>query len=325
MPMPLLSRIATVLYVLGRDIERTEHTARLLRVHHELSLDRSEPQAGRFWSDFLELAGWERAERVAREEAVRLTMSDAGGPSLRRSMESARQAAMAVRPSLSIDAWEQINALYWRLSDAGWRGEPYDYLRQVELGTQLVTGLVNETMAHDEAWSFLELGRHLERSAGVTRLVTRKRRELAGHTEDPIAWAGVLRCAASLEAFRIRFGASMSADAVTRFLLLDRLSPRSAAFCVAAALASVRAIDGPDRESPPYRVLGRLSAAFQYAEPTRVGASPADLTTRFAEYMAELQRALRESYFQPSRLSLDLAGDQLDHHPQQQQQAPACG
>ena len=30
--MALLSRVATVLYVLGRDVERTEHLARLLRL-----------------------------------------------------------------------------------------------------------------------------------------------------------------------------------------------------------------------------------------------------------------------------------------------------
>jgi uncharacterized alpha-E superfamily protein len=318
--MALLSRVATVLYVLGRDVERTEHLARLLRVHLELSLDRPTPRGRRFWSDLLQLAGWVAPEPAVREHAVGLMMGDPRGPSLRRNLESARRAALAVRPTLSIEVWEQVNALYWRLSDAGWHGEPYDYLRQIELGTQLVAGLVDDTMAHDEAWSFVKLGKHVERAANVIRLVSRKREELAEHLDDPIVWAGVLRCCASLEAFRLRFGASMTADAVSRFLLLDRLSPRSVGFCVEQALCAVRAIDGPDRETAPHRLLGRLFAAFQYADPVRAGASPGDLAARFEEYSAELHRALRESYFQPSRLSLDLAGDQLGRNPQQQQQ-----
>ena len=319
--MALLSRVATVVYVLGRDVERTEHLARLLRVHFELSLDRSASSGRRFWSDFLQLAGWEAREPVVRDYAVQLVLGDAGGPSLRRTMESARRAAQAVRPSLSIEVWEQVNSLYWRLSDAGWHGEPYDYLRQIEMGTQLIAGLVDDTMSHDEAWNFVKLGKHLERAANVTHLVVRKRQELAQHGEDSIAWASVLRCSASLEAFRLRYGAPMNADAVSEFLLLNRSSPRSAAFCVGEALAAVSAIDGPARESPPHRVLGRLAATFQYADPAKVGAAPDELAARFDEHLGELHGALRESYFQPSRLALDLAGDQLGLYPQQQQQS----
>lgn len=321
--MALLSRVATVVYVLGRDVEKTEHLARLLRVHFELSLDRSASSGRRFWSDFLQLAGWGAREPVVRDYAVQLVLGDDGGPSLRRTMESARRAAQAVRPSLSIEVWEQVNSLYWRLSDAGWQGKPYDYLRQVEMGTQLIAGLVDDTMSHDEAWNFVKLGKHLERAANVVHLVVRKRQELVQHGEDSIVWASVLRCCASLEAFRLRYGAPMNADAVSEFLLLNRSSPRSAAFCVGEALAAVSAIDGPARESPPHRVLGRLAATFQYADPEQVGAAPGELTAQFDEHLTELHSALRESYFQPSRLALDLAGDQLGLYPQQQQQAPS--
>jgi len=317
--MALLSRVATVLYVLGRDVERTEHLARLLRVHFELSLDRSAPSGRHFWSDFLQLAGWPAPDPVVREHAIALVLSDAAGPSLRRSLESARRAGQAVRPSLSIETWQQLNSLYWRLSDAGWQGRPDAYLRQVEMGTQLIAGLVDDTMTHDEAWNFVKLGKYLERAANVIRLVERKASELAEHDEDAIAWASVLRSCASLEAFRMRFGATMSAQVVSRFLLLDRLSPHSAAFCIGAALAAIQGID-TDGESPPHRVLGRLSATFQYADPAQVGASPAKLITRFDEQNAELHQALRRNYFQPSQLALDYAGDQLTRHPQQQQQ-----
>jgi uncharacterized alpha-E superfamily protein len=314
----LLSRVATVLYVLGRDVERTEHLARLLRVHFELSLDRPAP-SGQFWSDFLRLAGWAGDDPVTRDHALSLVLRGEG-ESLRLAMESARRAAQAVRPSLSMEVWEQVNALYWRLSDDAFEDGPSDALRRVEMGTQLIAGLVDDTMAHDEAWRFVKLGKHLQRAANVTRLVTHKWRELAGQADDAIAWAGVLRCCASLEAFRLQDEGSTSAEAVSRFLLLDRQSPRSAGFCVAEALSAVRAIDGPGRESPPHRALGRLAATFQYADPERVGAAPAEVVARFDEQFGDLQRALRVTYFQPSRLSLQLADEPLSRHPQQQQQ-----
>ncbi|HXM56326.1 MAG TPA: alpha-E domain-containing protein [Candidatus Dormibacteraeota bacterium] len=316
--MALLSRVATVLYVLGRDIERTEHLARLLRVHFELSLDRPAP-AGRFWSDFLRLAGWTTEDAVTRDHAFNLVLRGER-ESLRVAMESARRAAQAVRPSLSMEVWEQVNVLYLRLSDDSFADGPSDALRRVEMGTQLIAGLVDDTMAHDEAWRFVKLGKHLSRAANVARLVAHKWEELAGQGDDAIAWAGVLRCCASLEAFRLRHEASTSAEAVSRFLLLDRLSPRSAGFCIGEALSAVRAIDGPGRESPPHRALGRLAATFQYADPERVGTAPGELIARFDEQFGDLQRALRVTYFQPSRLSLQLADEPLSRHPQQQQQ-----
>ncbi|HEY4025018.1 MAG TPA: alpha-E domain-containing protein [Candidatus Dormibacteraeota bacterium] len=310
-----------MLYVLGRDLERTEHLARLVRVHFELSLDRSVHPERRFWANLLQLAGWPAPDAVVRDHAIAMVLGDPSGPSLRQTLESARRAAQAVRPSLSIEVWEQVNALYWRLSDAGWQGEPYTYLHQVELGTQLVAGLVDDTMAHDEAWHFVKLGKHLERAGNVTHLVTRKSRELAEAGEDPIAWASVLRSCASLEAFRLRYGVATGAQTVARFLLLDRMIPRSASYCLAAALTAVEGIDRRGGTSPPHRVLGRLAASFEHADPVEVGASPQRLAAHFDEQWADLHRALRSSYFQPSQLALELAGDQLSRHPQQQQQS----
>jgi uncharacterized alpha-E superfamily protein len=318
--MALLSRVATVLYVLGRDVERTEHLARLLRVHFELSLDRPASAGGRSWSDFLQLAGWPAPEPVVREHAVGLVLSDETGPSLRRTMESARRAAQSVRPSLSIEVWEQVNSLYWRLSETDAQGEMYGYLHELEMGTQLIAGLVDDTMAHDEAWSFVKLGKHVERAASVTRLVAHKSLELAERQEDPIAWASVLRCCASLEAFRLRFGATMAPETVALFLLLDRLSPRSARFCVGEALAAVRAIDASERASDAHRVLGRLFATYEYADPAAVGASPGAFAGRVGQHVIELYRALRQGYFQPSTIVREMEDDGLAHHPQQQQQ-----
>src|SRR5207237_4558434 len=138
----LLSRVATVLYVLGRDVERTERLARLLRVHFELAPDRP-ASSGRFWSDFLRLAGWPTPDSVTRDHALNLVLRGEG-ESLRLAMESARRAAQAVRPSLSMEVWEQVNALYWRLSDERLDDGPSDVLRHVEMGTQLIAGLVDD-------------------------------------------------------------------------------------------------------------------------------------------------------------------------------------
>ncbi len=155
----------------------------------------------------------------------------------------------------------------------------------------------------------------------MTCVVVRKSRELAGHREDPVAWASVLRCCASFEAFRLRFHEPIGAAAVPPFLLLDRTSPRSAAYCAEQALTAVRQIEGGGAGSPPCRLLGQLSAIFEYAPRDTVAASPLPLGARVEEHLGHLQKTLRQTYFRPGQLALHVAGGDLIRQPQQQQQA----
>lgn len=316
--MPLLSRVATTLYVFGRELESAEHLARILRVHSEMSLDRSLPRQARFWPAFLELAGWPAVRSARRDQAIGMAIGDPDGPSLARSVEAARQAAQAVRPSLSTEVFEQVNLLYWRIQEGGWEGSLYDHLHQLELATQLIGGLVEDTMAHDEAWSFVRLGKFFVRATGVTRLVVRKGVELARSGDDAVAWSSVLRCCSSFETYRFRLPAVTRAEAIA-FLLFDRVSPRSAGFGVAESLATVRRIDGADSGRPPHRALGQLAALFEYADPVDVVRAPAAFGNRVDRLAGEVARTLRQAYFQPIALANSVV-EGLSSQPQQQQQ-----
>ncbi|MDQ6772697.1 MAG: alpha-E domain-containing protein [Candidatus Dormibacteraeota bacterium] len=320
--MALLSRLATTLYVFGRELESVEHLARLTRVHAELSLDRSMPRDRRTWPAFMELCGASAPRQVSRDEALRLVLSGPDGPSVRRSVEAARRAAQSVRPSLSTEVYEQVNALYWRALEEGWEGGLYERLHEVELAAQLVAGLVEDTMPHDEAWDFLHLGRFLARAGNVTRVVVRKSRELAAVGEDAVAWSSVLRCLNSFEAYRLGVIAEVRREEVIGFLLFDRASPRSAGFCVAEALASVERVDPGPVSGRSQRALGRLAARFAYADPAEVARAPGRFGTEFDRLQVDVARALRESYFQPLEVAGDGRGAGFSGQPQQQQQQP---
>ena len=321
----MLSRVAVSLYLLGRHLERAEHLARILRVHSELALDRAVLRDERFWARFLELAGWSLADHLSREQAIELAVAGSAGPSVRREVAEARRAAQSIRPSLSTEVYEQLNVLHWRLQDsAGWDSELYSFLRTVELGAQLVSGLVDDTMAHDETWHFVRLGKFLERASGTTRLVLRKTAELAKFADDAVDWAAALRCCTSFEPYQQRFAAPIDRERVVGYLLFDRVSPRSAAFCLGEALRCVRHVDGGD-ESEPQRVLEKMLALFEDPPPPGLpppagGGAVGGFETRFDELRGELEVALRARYFLPSRLAVALPGDELVAHPHQQQQ-----
>ena len=324
--MALLSRVATTLYVFGRELEWAEHLARVLRVHAEVSLDRSLPRDRGFWARFLvvsDLAGDGVPAQVGGGAAIRLA-AEGHARSIARSIERARRAAQSIRPQLSTEVWEQINRLYYMAreelgADRLTRGGGlYQNLHAIELTTQLVSGLVDGTMSHDEAWEFVRLSKYFARALGTTRLVVREAVELESLGEDAVTWSAVLRCCSSFESYRQRFAEPVDRSRVVAHLLLEERSPRAVAFCLDQALAAVRNIEGEGRLSAPHRALGRLQSLVTYADPAQLTADPSGFGRRFDREAVGLSHALSESYFQP--IEAVHADESIAVTPQQQQQ-----
>jgi uncharacterized alpha-E superfamily protein len=318
----MLSRVATSLYIVGRRLERADHLARILMVHRGLSLDRAVTTGPDFWARFLEQAGASPTGAVSMEEAILETVMGPPERSILGSVAEARHAAQSVRPSLSTEVYEQLNALHWRLQESRWNRELHTFLTSVQFGVHLQTGLIEDTMAHDDAWDFLRLGRWLERMSNVTRVVTRKAVDLAEFSDDAVEWAAVLKCCSSFEAYRWRYSTPVHPNGVIEFLVFDRQLTRSAAFCAREALESVRRIDGPGTQTRPQKAMGRVSALFDDTPVAEVVSDPVSLRARFTDLLLEVESALRTTYFHPSRLASPVpmfAGDLRGQRQQQQQ------
>src|SRR5713226_4000802 len=316
----MLSRAATSLTLMGRHLERADHLARILGVHVALSLDRTDEPGPDFWIRFMELAGWPGSNTGRRDQAVEMVIAGTLGPSVRASVAAARLAAQAVRPSLPTELYEQVNTLHWRAQEATWRRDLYPFLTDVQLSVRLVDGLLEDTMSHDEARDFLRLGKFLERAANVTALVTRKSAELADAPEDALEWTAVLKSCFAFESYQARFSGGVTPEHVIQFLLLDANLPRSARFAAGVALESVSRIDGPGRRSRPRRLLIRLESVFEQADTRWVSENARDFEAQCRDLLRQLELAMRESYFHPSKVPASVMGDEGRAMPQQQQQ-----
>ncbi len=332
----MLSRAATSLTLLGRHLERADHLARILGVHVALSLDRTDEPGPDFWIRFMELAGWPGVTTGRRDQAVEMLVGGTLGPSVRSSVEAARSAAQAVRPSLPSELYEQVNALHWRVHEAAWQPDLYPFLTDVQLSIRLVDGLMEDTMSHDEARDFVRLGKFLERTGNVTALVTRKSAELAGwgsprtqgaasefvglSPEDALEWTAVLKSCFAFESYQARYSGGVTPEHVIECLLLDASLPRSARFAAGVALESVSRIDGPGRRSRPRRLLIRLESVFEQADTRWVSENARDFEAQCRDLLRQLELAMREVYFHPSKVPASVMGDEGRAMPQQQQQ-----
>ncbi|MHB8737275.1 MAG: alpha-E domain-containing protein [Candidatus Dormibacteria bacterium] len=291
--------MAQSLHRMGRLMERAEHVARVLDVYVSTSLD-TEERDRTSWAELVELCGLAAEGGLNRARAAEALV---GGErrSIRASLTEMHALAQSVRPSLPSELYFQLNILRMRVAGAMPTPDLHEFLEQTQMGLNLLTGLVEDRMARDESWDFLRLGKHLERAESVTRLVTHRHQVLAG-VDDALTLATTLRCCSSFEAYRWRFSAPVTAESVAGFLLLDSAHPRSSAFCVQQALAAVRRIDGHGARREPHRILGRMSALFDYADEREVAADPLAFANSFTTLSMSLDAALANTYFQPSHI-----------------------
>ncbi len=292
----MLSRAATSLTLLGRHLERADHLARILGVHVALSLDRTDEPGPDFWIRFMELAGWPGSNTGRRDQAVEMVVTGTLGPSVQASVAAARLAAQAVRPSLPTELYEQVNALHWRVQEGSWQPDLYPFLMNVQLSVRLVDGLAN-----------------------VTAIVTRKSAELADTPEDALEWTAVLKSCFAFESYQARYSGGVTPEHVIECLLLDATLPRSARFSAAEALESVSRIDGAGRRSRPRILLSRFQSLFKQANTQGIAENARDFETQCRTLLRQLELAMRETYFHPSKVPAGVLGEEGQAMPQQQQ------
>jgi len=272
----MLSRVADSLYWTSRYVERAENIARLVAVNGYLTLDL--PSTVNQWSPLIEAMGgqefFDRHYGAATQENVVhfLTYDDANPSSILVSIRSARSNARSVREFITLEMWEQLNRLYLRLGSAKDSGlASQDWFDEIITACQLVGGITDATMSHNEGWHFWRLGRMIERADNTSRMLDVRylfslpQGTLVRPYED-ILWAALLRSVSALEMYRKKHRQFVP-ERMVDFLILDGEFPRSIHHCVVEAEEAVRAVfETPSRtfQNRAEQVLGRLRARLDY-------------------------------------------------------------
>jgi uncharacterized circularly permuted ATP-grasp superfamily protein/uncharacterized alpha-E superfamily protein len=263
----LPSRIADNLFWLGRYVERAEGTARLMRavavrlsdpngssdsdlasdvdpllrmleaqtyVRRQLEVDADAQRARTAWPKYAE--SWLRGA----------VFDSQPGGTLWATLAETHRVARALRDWLSLDAWRAVAHLDQELrrpyaaSEASTPRALVDLLNRVVTLLAALEGLLTESMTHDQAWRFLDIGRRLERASLVIGLL-RSALGTASPREGPVLEA-LLEIAASSTTYRRRYLATLQAAPVVDLLLCDETNPRSALFQFEALAAHVEAL-----------------------------------------------------------------------------------
>jgi uncharacterized circularly permuted ATP-grasp superfamily protein/uncharacterized alpha-E superfamily protein len=291
----LSSRVVENLYWFGRNSERCDGAARLLRLALTRVIEETPAERERSWggiAGMLEYTGIfgeaeARADEVAVARALRAAVVDDARPGLARGVKELLRVAAQLRERLSLDNWRTLNQMARHLArDRG---------RQIPLSETLagldrdiasfmtLAGFALDGMTRDNGWRFLSIGRRIERLQFICGLL---QQALAGPAEADLSW--VLELADSSVTYRSRYSARPEWLPMLDLLVRDVHNPRSVIFQLKGLhdfVGRVRSAYGADGFAED---LGPAVAAAEALDP---GAELRHGGARLAALLAEWQDA----------------------------------
>lgn len=293
----MLSRVAESLYWLGRYAERAENTARIVTVNANLLLDLPRGISPG-WAPLIDIFG--AAEEFKRRfntyderNVVRFLLTDPDSPnSMLFVLRAARENTRTMRDIVPREAWELLNELYHYARDNAQQGISkrgrHDYLKHIVRSVQTLSGLLLGTMNHDDGYTFLTIGRSLERADMTTRIIdVRSGSLLPDMTSElrpfsGVQWMSVLKSLSGYQMYRQKMHSRLVRAKVLEFLLRDDEFPRAVARCATLLDKDLRLLP---RNEESLRVLGGLQRALQRGAVDELAESQQSLH----DYLDELQ------------------------------------
>jgi uncharacterized circularly permuted ATP-grasp superfamily protein/uncharacterized alpha-E superfamily protein len=284
-PGSLPSRAAENLTWLGRYIERSEDTVRILRAYHVRLAETSDPDMPLLADirDYLEPFG--------------IDVETAIPPGLIGTLDSAVYSAGQIRDRFSPDGWLALKDLSKTIHQFAKTVAPGDdATRAMTVILRKLagfSGLLHENMYRFAGWRFLEIGRRLERGIQIARTLSR----LTSAKAPDGALDMMLEIGDSVMTHRRQYPVQTGRRTVIDLLALDPLNPRSILFQLErlkAEIGLLPSVGGEGHMSPAAKEILQLNTQIAIKEPSDMTAKALD---DLAHEIGGLYNSLAKAYF----------------------------
>lgn len=316
------SRVADDLFWLGRYSERADWTMRVMRSSLRRIEEDSGPANGRSGvhkclNVLLEDASHAapavpaRIDDTAIERSIHLLVANGKLPrGLMRSVDGLYRVAHLARDRLSFEAWQVLSR--FRPGDAWARAiantHPAGLLDPLEEGLAAVAafnGLMHENMTRNFGWTFIDMGRRLERAYNLSEVIKELFIPAASAEEEAPSLLLLLELADSFITYRSRYRLDPMLSLVLDLLLLDEANPRSLSFQLSAVSNGLERLPQPNRGvglSEDRRLILTLQTSIRLADVVAMAeeagrATLAELMSEQLALLPELSNTIGRHYF----------------------------
>ena len=262
----LSSRVAENLFWFGRNVERCDNIVRLMRVTLHFLFNVRHENRGAEWPVVESLCAWfhlidskgakppQRQDQtqgrlqakfpaaIFNDEQIELALMRAvvskDVPGLARQQQQLHHIASQLSERLSLDNWRALNRMVQsvpKIDKALSQSEAMTVLDDAAASLMMLSGFALDGMSRDLGWSFMSLGRRLERLQ-FQRIVLQK--ALGMDATGNLDW--LLELSDSIVTYRTRYRARSEWLPVLDLLLLDESNPRSIQFQVEGILNGLK-------------------------------------------------------------------------------------
>jgi uncharacterized circularly permuted ATP-grasp superfamily protein/uncharacterized alpha-E superfamily protein len=274
------SSTASAMYWIGRNHERAETVVRLVRsIDETLGMwPELRDEAGGSW---LQLMGAAVHAVVDDDHDEPATVDSAlvaalGDPRHARSLVTSLQYLLvggrSVRERLSPDAWRmlaELEEIHPRLEHAS-PIEARELADATIAPLSALSGLMTEAMVRDAGWRFLDLGRRIERSSLMCRLLTATMGAPPPESIAAPVYETILAGWECLGAYRRRHRSDVERPAMFALLFTDTSNPRSLRFQVERMTDDVAELPPGHDQDRLVAVVGELGDALADLGPVQL-------------------------------------------------------
>ena len=170
-----------------------------------------------------------------------------------------------------------------------------------ETVTEVATfaGVAAATMYRDEGWSFLQIGRFIERvQLSTSLLLAHLAADTASTGESESDWTSLLRACHAFDAYNRRYSVEVRPRQVMDLLATDSMLPGSLCRSLDMVAAELAALGlGPDARSSAdvMRLAGRMAALIRYDWPDQE--EYAEILRQVRGHGRELHHLVASAYF----------------------------
>jgi uncharacterized alpha-E superfamily protein len=239
----MLSRVADSLYWMSRYMERADSILRVLKTHYASSQDMHEDFN---WRPVLQIFTYldkTEIEKIQHESraVLKFMVTDKENPnSVHNIVTRSRENARSVQDHITKELWQSLNEFYHvikdeRLSHVLDHDDPVTTLDGLIKQSMLYYGISESTMFRGEGFSFMNMGRYLERALQSIDLLDVKFSNLSydmDKTADTTYWKHLLLSISGYALYLKTYRSAFEARNIIDQIIFNESFPRSVYYSV---------------------------------------------------------------------------------------------
>ncbi len=269
----MLSRVADSVFWMARYMERTDNILRALRTNYIASQDEIQNFDWQLWIEGLGTSVSATTTMPTYREALyHLLLNKESNSSVFTNIVRARENARSVQDYITKEVWQCMNDYYHLIRDPQTEqllleNDPVTAFDNLLRESTLFYGTVDITMNRGEGYTFLNLGKYIERLLRNLDILELKIKELESGGNEVIQWKYLLYSLSGYEFHTKYYKNVLSTENVVHQVIMNAQFPHSVFYCLLQMeryFKRLNAISLPEHFKELEFLLGRAVSNLRY-------------------------------------------------------------